>query len=200
MGYSPRAEIFNVTSSIPTIALQLRGWKKAQEDVQKLMIKVQKKWTKGKTLEQKYKTGDQVWLEGCNLRIDRPSIKLAPKRHGPFKIKKVLSPITYQLELPPQWKIHDIFHVDLLTPYHETKLVMFKWNIRLDLSRVAATKSFGALLAQLPFEVFGESTRALCVGMIHGERRRGRYPRRTRWFKGSVGSAHFDLIDTRTQT
>ena len=31
------------------------------------MIKVQKKWTKGKELEQKYKTGDQVWLEGCNL-------------------------------------------------------------------------------------------------------------------------------------
>ena len=31
-------------------------------------------------------------------------------------------PITYQLELPPQWKIHNIFHADLLTPYHETKL------------------------------------------------------------------------------
>ena len=85
------------------------------------MIKAQKKWTKGKTPEQRYKTGDQVWLEGHNLRIDQPSTKLTPKRHGPFKIKKVLSPITYQLELPPQWKIHYIFHVDLLTPYHKTK-------------------------------------------------------------------------------
>ena len=54
--------------------------------------------------------------------MERPSIKLAPKRYGPFKIWKVLSPITYQLELPLQWKIHDVFHVDLLTPYHETKL------------------------------------------------------------------------------
>ena len=122
MGYSPRAEIFDVTLSIPTVALQLRDWKKAWEDAQKLMIKAQKKWTKGKELEQKYKTGDQVWLEGRNLRIDRPSIKLAPKRYGPFKIRKVLSPITYQLALPPQWKIHDIFHADLLTPYHETEL------------------------------------------------------------------------------
>ena len=26
------------------------------------------------------------------------------------------------MELPPQWKIHDVFHADLLTPYHETKL------------------------------------------------------------------------------
>ena len=67
--------------------------------------------------------GESVtWLEGRNLRIDRPSSKLAPKRHGPFKIGKVLLPITYQLKLPPQWKIHDVFHVDLLTPYHETKL------------------------------------------------------------------------------
>ena len=67
MGYSPRAEIFDVTLSIPTVALRLRDWKKAQEDAQKLMIKVQKKWTKGKILEQRYKTGDQVWLEGHNL-------------------------------------------------------------------------------------------------------------------------------------
>ena len=121
MGYSPRAEIFDVTLSIPTVALRLRDWKKAREDAQKLMIKVQKKWMKGKELEQRYKTGDLVWLEGRNLRIDRPSVKLAPKRHGLFKIGKVLSPITYQPKLPPQWKIHDIFHADLLTPYHETE-------------------------------------------------------------------------------
>jgi hypothetical protein len=43
-----------------------------------------------------------------------------PKHHRPFPIKKVLSPITYQLTLPPTWKIHDVFHVDLLTPYIET--------------------------------------------------------------------------------
>ena len=122
MGYSPRAEIFDVTLSIPTVALQLRDWKGAREEAQKLMIKAQKRWTKGKELEQKYKTGDQVWLEGCNLRIDQPSVKLAPKRYGPFKIGKVLLPITYQLKLPPQWKIHDVFHVDLLTPYRETEL------------------------------------------------------------------------------
>ena len=53
------------------------------------------------------------------MHLNRPSIKLSPKRHGPFKVKKVLSPITYQLDLPIQWKIHDIFHIDLLTPYQE---------------------------------------------------------------------------------
>ena len=33
---------------------------------------------------------------------------------------QVLSPVTYQLTLPVQWKIHPVFHVDLLTPYKET--------------------------------------------------------------------------------
>jgi hypothetical protein len=61
-----------------------------------------------------------VWLEGRNLRTEQPTAKLAPKHHGPFLIKKVLSPITYQLTLPSTWKIHDVFHVDLLTPYIET--------------------------------------------------------------------------------
>ena len=39
MGYSPRAEIFDVTLSIPTVALWLRDWKRAREEAQKLMIK-----------------------------------------------------------------------------------------------------------------------------------------------------------------
>jgi hypothetical protein len=68
----------------------------------------------------KYKEGDQVWLEGKNLRISQPTAKLAPRRHGPFKVIKVLSPVSYQLALPMQWSIHPVFHIDLLTPYCET--------------------------------------------------------------------------------
>ena len=87
-----------------------------------MIIKAQKRWAQSKNPPRTYQDGDLVWLEGCNLHIDRPAAKLAPKRYGPFKVTKVLSPITYQLELPPQWKIHDVFHIDLLTPYHETDI------------------------------------------------------------------------------
>ncbi len=31
-----------------------------------------------------------------------------------------MSPVNYRLKLPTQWSIHDMFHIDLLTPYHET--------------------------------------------------------------------------------
>ncbi|SRR6266702_1841311 len=30
-----------------------------------------------------------------------------------------MSPVNYQLKLPTQWSIYDIFHINLLTPYHE---------------------------------------------------------------------------------
>ena len=33
-----------------------------------------------------------------------------------------MSEVNYRLELPVQWSIHPVFHIDLLTPYHETSL------------------------------------------------------------------------------
>src|SRR6267142_427528 len=64
--------------------------------------------------------GQQVWLNGKNLPLSYGTIKLAPRRYGPFKITKVISPIAYRLELPTQWNIHPVFHTSLLTPYVET--------------------------------------------------------------------------------
>jgi hypothetical protein len=69
-----------------------------------------------------FKVNDQVWLESKNLKIPYQSRKLTPKQEGPFKIKEVLGPVTYQLTLLKQWKIHDVFHACLLTPYKETEL------------------------------------------------------------------------------
>jgi hypothetical protein len=68
------------------------------------------RWTKGQ----------KVWLNAKNLTLPYGSIKLAPKRHRPFIIEEVRSPVVYRLRLPPQWNIHPIFHASLLTPYVET--------------------------------------------------------------------------------
>jgi hypothetical protein len=83
------------------------------------MIKAQQSWVKHRDTP-KYKEGDLVWLEGKNLSINQPTAKLAPRRHGPFKIVQVMSAVNYRLELPTQWSIHPVFHIDLLTPYKET--------------------------------------------------------------------------------
>ena len=51
-----------------------------------------------------------------------PTFKLAPKRYGPFPITKRISVTTYALKLPPQWRIHPVFHASLLMPYKETPI------------------------------------------------------------------------------
>lgn len=61
--------------------------------------------------------GDLVLLEGTNIRTDRPTKKLGPKRLGPYRVTKKISTHAYQLELPPSMKIHNVFHVSLLSKY-----------------------------------------------------------------------------------
>jgi len=79
------------------------------------------KATKGNgSIPEQYSIGDQVWLEGKHLRFPHQKTKLNPKRYGPFKIIKMISSVAYQLQLPPSWKIHPIFHASLLSPYRET--------------------------------------------------------------------------------
>jgi hypothetical protein len=121
MGYKPRAEISDAPTPIPTLELHRETWKRVREEAEKHIIQAQQQWVQSKKEGHTFKEGDYVWLEGHNLHLDVPSAKLAPKHHGPFPIKQVLSPITYQLTLPGTWKIHNVFHVDLLTPYIETE-------------------------------------------------------------------------------
>ena len=53
---------------------------------------------------------------------------------------------------------------------------MFGLNIRLDLSRKAATKSLSSLSAQLLFKVLGESTWTMAVWVIRGDEGVGDIP------------------------
>lgn len=65
-----------------------------------------------------YSKGDQVWLEGTNIKTKRPAKKLDYKHFGPFKIKCKVGSSGYELTLPKTWsKIHPIFHKVLLSPF-----------------------------------------------------------------------------------
>jgi hypothetical protein len=118
MGFNPRADWVHATSPIPRVTLRLEQIKEAHVQAREAMIKAQQSWVKHRDTP-KYKEGDLVWLEGKNLHINQPTAKLAPRRHGPFKIIQVMSTVNYRLELPTQWSIHPVFHIDLLTPYKE---------------------------------------------------------------------------------
>jgi hypothetical protein len=68
-----------------------------------------------------WKIGDLVYLDGKNLKLNYPTAKLAPKRQGPLKIIEKIGMTSYKLKTPKYWRIHDVFHGALLTPYIETE-------------------------------------------------------------------------------
>ena len=60
-------------------------------------------------------------LDSQHIRIKRPSKKLDHKKIGPFRIEKAIGNRAFRLELPPQMKIHPVYHIGLLEGYRDSK-------------------------------------------------------------------------------
>jgi hypothetical protein len=61
-----------------------------------------------------FREGEKVFLLRRNIKTKRPNEKLDHRKLGPFKIRKKLGKLSYELELPKTMRIHPIFHVSLL--------------------------------------------------------------------------------------
>ncbi len=118
LGYNPT---LNSDNSLETSNTLVESWSEAMKQNQNNAI-----WALNKASDQsgpplsQYKPREEVWLDASHLKIPHQKAKLTPKHLGPFKIIKEISPVAYHLTLPINWRIHDIFHTSLLTPYHET--------------------------------------------------------------------------------
>ena len=120
-GITPRAIplTFNSTK-FPTVKARLDALKQArQEALAAHELARFRMLDRFKHDSKPFKKGDRVWLDACNLKTAYPK-KFTPKREGPFKIKDVLGLLTYQLDIPKRWKIHNVFHATLLSPFRQT--------------------------------------------------------------------------------
>jgi hypothetical protein len=63
-------------------------------------------------------TGDLVYLLWRNIKITRLSDKLDLRKIGPFKVKRNIRDISFELKLPLTIRIYLIFHISLLEPAH----------------------------------------------------------------------------------
>jgi len=95
--------------------------KKTHEELKQHLEKAQRQSIsyvnqKRKTAPQ-LKKGDKAYLLTKNLRTQKKKHKkLDHVKVGPFFISEQISPVNYRLELPPDAKIHPVFHVSLLEP------------------------------------------------------------------------------------
>ena len=123
IGHTPTMEVQETGVSVPEITRRkawlergrLRAHAVLQNAQKLLLMRTERK--KGGRHYLGFKEGDRVWLKGTNLRLSHPSTKLVPRRYGPFTITKAISPVVFRLKLPSTWKIHNMFHASLLTPY-----------------------------------------------------------------------------------
>jgi len=69
-----------------------------------------------------FHVGDSVLLSTEHLKLvdsHRRTPKLTEKYIGPFKIKQVMGPNAYMLDLPPSLKIHPVLNISKLKAYRE---------------------------------------------------------------------------------
>src|SRR5579859_7215457 len=111
----------NFASKIPTVEERLCTLEQIRAEVTaalKVAAEIMKH-SHTTTATYEFKPGDLVWLEGTNIHTTHPKAKLAPRRHGPFKVLSTWG-VNYKLQLPKSWRIHPVFHASLISPYKET--------------------------------------------------------------------------------
>ena len=69
-----------------------------------------------------FAVGDQVRLLRRHVNTTRPCGKLDYRKLGPFQIIEHINPVTFRLELPPHFRIHNVFHASLLEPHHPSTI------------------------------------------------------------------------------
>ena len=82
------------------------------------LLRINRKYAKRHRVERSFEVGDFVYLrlqpyQQSSLK-KKGAEKLQPRFYGPYKIIRKVGEVAYELELPPESKIHNAFHVSNL--------------------------------------------------------------------------------------
>ncbi|QRW01159.1 Retrotransposable element Tf2 protein [Ceratobasidium sp. AG-Ba] len=117
-GLHPRWDLVDLEVNAPNAADMADSMQEIWDEV---IASMEFHRSKEDTPKHEYKIGDKVWLVGQNITTRRPSKKLDNKKLGPFVISEKISSHVYRLELPKTMRTHNVFHINLLTPFTEDK-------------------------------------------------------------------------------
>jgi len=103
LGYTPLAHQPVRDTTVPDIDTRIQLIKNAREQAQEALKQTQENMIK-ETRFKEFVIGQQVWLEGKNIKRPYNSPKLSPKRYGPFRVVAKISPVAYKLQIPATWQ------------------------------------------------------------------------------------------------
>ncbi len=86
------------------------------KELQDAAAKRMERYANKKRREADLHPGQRVWLSTANLPLVVGARKLAAKWTGPFTILEAVTREAFRLELPPQMRIHPVFHSSQLKP------------------------------------------------------------------------------------
>ena len=113
MSYKKKADSYSKTKSRDKLLAELKElmiiYQENLHHAQELQKQAHNKGIKPRN----YAFGDKVWLNSKYIKI-KQNQKLEAKFFGPFRVLHLDGKHVYKLELPRNWKIHDVFHVSLL--------------------------------------------------------------------------------------
>uniref|UniRef100_A0A803J5N9 Integrase catalytic domain-containing protein n=1 Tax=Xenopus tropicalis TaxID=8364 RepID=A0A803J5N9_XENTR len=96
-------------------------WSSVHDSLSAASLAQKKTGDKSRREAPQYKVGDLVWLSTKNIKLKVPSPKLGPRFIGPYPIIAIINSSSVRLQLPPNFKIANTFHVSLLKPASNTR-------------------------------------------------------------------------------
>lgn len=113
-------------TQIPSLDARLSKLREARKEAEAALRmskeRMKQAYEDGKRKAHTFKVGDRVWLTAKNIHIHQATPKLGPRQLGPFEVTERIGDLDYRLALPPALKLHDVFHVDRLSPWRGNEI------------------------------------------------------------------------------
>ncbi|XP_040937957.1 uncharacterized protein [Gossypium hirsutum] len=120
---TPNAVVTHYTGPNPAAYRFAKDWQEKNDLARACLHKASKrskKWADQNRRDVQFQVGDSVLAKlHLILRYTGLHKGLVQRYEGPFKVVKRVGKVAYKLELPPKLKVHPVFHVSMLKPFHE---------------------------------------------------------------------------------
>lgn len=125
---TPHIVLSGYMSSCPCAEERLRSWQDQVDLARHNLVKAaerMKRYADFGRMHLEFKVGDRVFLKMDPSQFKPPkglSSALVRRWDGPFTVLERVGKVAYKLRFPAHMRVHNVFHVSQLRPYHEDKL------------------------------------------------------------------------------